>query len=157
MTETPSEHVGTAEQITDEDRVSRLYRDLDPEIAPESALQFPYDKNTGQRAESLIWRKHAPELSDVHQRGCSWKKDYIGCRTSDVGPIRQIRSRSGHSFAVEHEVEGGDFAHVAITISPTPGVSVKGAKNDLAELRHKLHQQLGELEPHQCESESDSD
>ena len=151
------------EPIPDEDSISRgCY--LPNGIDPESIFPFPSNKITGERAESVYWRKYARTIESVHERGCKRadiinerhsKKEqvfleYIGAITALVGTIRHIKTERGFSVAVNHLPEDGDRAHTHICVSePTGADRVKFKSNDRRELVHMLcSNSFGTLEKH---------
>jgi hypothetical protein len=151
----------TAEPIPDDDQVSRAYFEIPDEVDPES--QFPFTYKSNERAESVFWRKYAPTISEVHERGCRLEKiknarrtkalKYIGSRSALVAAIRQIKSGRGHKFKVIHVPEDGDRAHAHICIEPAPGVTAKQVEaNDIRELVSLLFRHFGNLEGHTCPS-----
>lgn len=154
----------SAEHIPSQDRVSRLTLDITG-IAPESLFPFRFDPKTGLRAESVFWRKYAPDIADIHRRGCVWQMnkntahaekgrphvEYIGARTSQVASVRGIKGEGGHTLGVVHCEEHGDIAHAEIRVEPASGMPAKKLKNQLVELRHHLVLAFGDLEPHKCD------
>lgn len=143
------------EIINDPEMVSRLLfepnmRREDNEIFWENVFQFP--TNAGS-TESVIWRKYAAAVADVHVLGCEKQKadrdkgrnqsTYFGSITGNVGEIRTIRSASGIGFTVVHVPDEGQFhVHVAFT----PG----SKKNDRTELKILLRSKFGALDAHAC-------
>lgn len=72
--------------------------------------------------ESTVWRRYAPEDSDVHKIGEdveALKKprkpqtSYIGFISANVGEVRSIKTARGHGFAVNHGPKEG-LHHVEI-------------------------------------------
>jgi len=143
-----------SEQITGEHDVSRLCFGVPPGLAPESAFTFA----SSDRAESAVWRKYAPQPTDVHKRGCNAETEknarrllkgvrpvqYIGFKTANVGAIRDIKSERGHQFDLIHFPENGDLAHTHIVIK-----SAKKLKpSDVLELITLLLQRFSALKPY---------
>lgn len=143
-----------SENIPDEDMISRLLFEpsmrRSDDIVWENVFQFP-SKDGG--CESVVWRKYAPEIVDVHAKGCekqladhnkgNTRSTYFGAFTGNVGSIRELRSGSGISFTIEHVPEQGIFhAHIAFP----PG----SKKTDRGELKVMLKAQFGPVESHTC-------
>lgn len=153
------EAAGQIEAIGDTESVSRAYFALPGELAPESHFQFIYDKDRDERAESVYWRRYAPSINDVHERGCSlqakWigtgsKQIYEGARTAVVERIRSIRSERGHRFEVIHYPQDSDRAHAHVAIVRASG-KVQGLnKNDKLELVRLIAVCFTNFEPHIC-------
>jgi hypothetical protein len=145
------------EIISDPEMVSRLLfepsmRREDAEIFWENVFQFP---SAAGSCESLIWRKYAVAIADVHGLGCEKQKadrkkgrdqsTYFGAITGNVGDIKAIRSAGGIGFTIVHVPDEGIFhAHVAFS----PG----SKKNDRSELKVLLRSKFGRLESHKCDS-----
>ena len=143
-----------SEQITNEHDVSRLCFGVPPGLAPESAFTFA----SSDRAESAVWRKYAPQPTDVHKRGCNIEIEknarrllkgvrpikYIGFKTANVGAIREIKSEHGHQFDVVHFPENGDLAHAHIVITSAK----KLTRNDVLELVALLLRRFSALKPY---------
>jgi hypothetical protein len=121
----------------------------DKDLFWENVFQFP---TSGGLVESLIWRKYAAALSEVHVLGCvrqtSARADgknstYFGSITGNVGDIRSLKSANGISFTLDHiPTEGQEHAHIGFT----PG----SLKNDRNTLKVLLKGIFGALEPHTC-------
>jgi hypothetical protein len=143
------------EVIPDPDMVSRLLfepsmRGADRELFWEGIFQFPSDAG---RCESVVWRKYAKDIANVHEKGCEKqssdrshgknKSTYFGAITGNVGDIRSIRSASGIYLTVEHVPDEGIFhAHV--------GFSPGSKKNDRSTLKVLLKAKFGPVEGHAC-------
>ena len=143
------------EVIPDPDMVSRLLfepsmRAGDKSLFWENIFQFP--SNAG-RCESVIWRKYAADMPDVHALGCEKqvrdrnngndKSIYFGAITGNVGDIRSIRSANGIYLTAEHVPEEGIFhAHV--------GFSPGSKKNDRNTLKVLLRSKFGSVDEHTC-------
>jgi hypothetical protein len=143
------------EIIPDLDSVSRLLfaptmRREDSDIFWENVFQFP---TIAGGCESVIWRKYAETIADVHDLGCEKQaadrnkgrnqSTYFGAITGNVGEIKSIRSANGIGFTIVHVPEEGKFhAHVAFS----PG----SKKNDRAELKVLLKSKFSALEAHTC-------
>jgi hypothetical protein len=143
-----------AEPIPDTDEVSRLLfepfmRPEDSDILWENVFQFP---DSGGRTESVVWRKYASTIVEVHALGCirqSWARDkgrnstYFGAITGNAGEIRSLKSASGVSFTIEQvPSEGQEHAHIGFTSG--------SEKNDRNSLKVLLQGKFGALEPHSC-------
>lgn len=151
------------EPIPDSDQISRGCS-VPPGVDAESVFVFKSD-SSGARVESVIWRKYAPTLMEVHERGCARTKSasekraadgkdpkiYMGSMTSLVRPIRLIRTGRGFGFAVVHLPENGDNSHAHICMEAVTASSMNDLKkNDRRELIHLLFKEFGKLEPHSC-------
>jgi hypothetical protein len=144
--------------IEDPDMVSRLLfepgmRSQDNDLHWENVFQFP---TVDGNVESVIWRKHAISIEDVHRHGCEKQKNdrakgrskstYFGAITGNVGDIRSLQSSGGIRFVVNYvPKEGKAHAHI--------GFSPGSKKNDRNELKFVLRAKFGNLEPHACENE----
>jgi hypothetical protein len=143
------------EIIPDPDMVSRLLfepfmRPEDKDIIWENVFQFP---SKAGRCESVVWRKYAVDVDDVHLLGCEKqtsdrskekRSTYFGSITGNVGEIRSIRSGNGAHFTVTHVPEDGVFhAHV--------GFSDGADKNDRNSLKVLLRAKFGAVEGHACQ------
>jgi hypothetical protein len=152
--------LGEVEEIGDGELLTRACFD-DPGLVmpPEAAFYFQYDKDRDERAESVYWRKYAPEVADIHTRGCTLQSQwaskggpmrYSGSRDAHTGSIRKIVTERGHTFDVVHYPQGGDLAHAHIAVVRAGGNVKKLSSNDRLDLIHHLVKVLGELAPHQC-------
>lgn len=106
------------EHIPDEDDVSRFL--FSPSMGGRGSeliwnyvFMFKTDRNY---CESVVWRRYASALIDVHNIGCDKEaadrvqgKDstYFGTLTGRVERIRAIRSKTGAHFLVVHAPEEG--------------------------------------------------
>jgi hypothetical protein len=143
------------EDIPDPDMVSRLLfepsmRAEDKDLIWANLFQFPSDQG---QCESVVWRKYAVDIQDVHVMGCAkqtsdrskgrHRSTYFGAITGNVGDIRSIRSPSGASLTiVQVPDEGAAHAHVGFS----PGCN----KNDRNSLKFLLKSKFGPLEAHTC-------
>jgi hypothetical protein len=143
------------EIIPDPEMVSRLLfepsmRREDENIFWENVFQFP---TAAGGCESVIWRKYAMTVADVHNLGCEKQTSdrnkgrhqttYFGAITGNVGEIKAIRSANGICFTIVHVPDEGVFhAHVAFS----PG----SKKNDRTELKVLLRSKFSALEAHAC-------
>jgi hypothetical protein len=112
------------ELIPDPDNVSRhLYSpfmgETGGDLVWDNVFMFP---SKDGNCESVVWRKYAPELQDVHKLGCDKQRrdreagknsTYFGALTAQVGAIREIRSKTGARFRVEHVPEPLHHAHIS--------------------------------------------
>jgi hypothetical protein len=142
------------EEIPDSDMVSRLL--FEPSMRPkddilwENVFQFP---SKDGNLESVIWRKYAAAIDEVHGQGCTKqtsdrqkgnaRSTYFGAITGNAGSIREIRSAGGVFFTILHvPAEGSSHAHI--------GFSPNSTKIDRVELKVLLKREFGPLEPHAC-------
>jgi hypothetical protein len=144
------------ELIPDEDDVSRHL--FGPSMGSHGTdliwdVVFMFKKDRSFR-ESVVWRKYAVTLADVHALGCNKQhKDraegkamtYLGALTSNVGRIRQIRSKSGARFQVYHAPEEG-IQHAEIRYFHDSPLT----KNDKAELKNGIRKEFYERSEHRC-------
>ncbi len=149
------------EDIPNEHTITRANFEVPGQnLAPESYFRFGYDKDRDEKAESFFWRKYAPLISEIHQKGCALEPmkrqrnptiTYVGARSATAGEIRKIESDKGHKLLVYHFEENGDRAHCHVAIEPAPGTTAKNMKGrDVTELAVKLVRVLSALEPHSC-------
>lgn len=145
------------ETIPDPDMVSRLLfdpgmRNEDKDLFWENIFQFP--SNAGN-CESVVWRKYAVAIENVHAIGCEKQKSdrskgrdksaYFGGLTGRVGDIRAIRSAGGIVFTVLHVPDEGVYhAHI--------GFSPGSKKTDRSEMKVLLRDKFGPIEAHTCDS-----
>ena len=141
--------------IPDLHGVSRLLfepsmRDEYKDLLWPAIFQFP---SADGCVESVVWRRHARTLKDVHKIGCEKQTNdrakgrsrstYFGSITGNVAAIRGLRSKSGISITVVPEPsEGIHHAHL--------GFSAGYTKVDRTELKVMLHTRFGSLDPHSC-------
>jgi hypothetical protein len=139
----------TAEEIPDSDDVSRLLFEpsmrVDQDIIWSNVFQFPSD---GGQVESVVWRKYAAAIDDVHALGCNVQSTmrekgrsstYIGAITGNVGAIRSLKSPNGVSFTVvHHPPEGQAHAHIGFTAG--------SGKSDRNSLKVRLRSVFGGIE-----------
>jgi hypothetical protein len=162
-----SDNAASVEEIPESDELGRAFFQLPEGIAPETEFPFYYDRVRGECAESVFWRKYAPSVVDLHQRGCdieSQKKaraaqqskpfqPYIGARYVIVSHVTACVTARGFSLQVIHLPENGDRAHSHIAIVPVDGqVPSKIKSNDKTELAACLLEKFGDLHWHRCES-----
>jgi hypothetical protein len=149
----------TPEDIPDGEMVGRLidfprmYHDS-MGLIWKQVFQFP-----GGQHESLVWRKYAPTVEDVHRLGCQRESEkretkpdmrYSGFISSTAGAIRGIRTQRGHGFALMHIPEEG-LHHIGVFYAPDGGASPTSLKpGDKGELKLALGQVFGDLIPHSC-------
>jgi hypothetical protein len=103
--------------------------------------------------ESTVWRRYAPEHSDVHTIGeevealikrRSPQTCYVGFISANVGEVRSIKTARGHGFAVNHEPKEG-LHHVEICFSSADGRGAEGLrKTDRNELKLLLRKTFDE-------------
>lgn len=146
----------TAEAIPDEDDVSRhlfapSMRAADSDLVWHAVFMFKSDRGY---CESLVWRKYAQALADVHELGCKKQasdraagKDctYFGALTANIGGVRAIRSKNGARFFIEHRPEEGIY-HVHICLKNGDSIT----KNDKSELKKAIRDHFSERSDHAC-------
>lgn len=142
-----------AELIPDSDDVSRLLFEpvmrVDKDLIWENVFQFP---TSGGQTESLVWRKYAATIADVHVLGCAnqsaarqkgKKATYFGAISGNVEDIRSLKSANGVSFTIDHfPNEGLEHAHIGFTAG--------SQKNDRNSLKVLLRGKFGAIETHTC-------
>ena len=146
----------TSEVIPDEDDVTRhLFAPSmgsgDADLIWHSVFMFRTERGF---CESLVWRKYAQALAAVHELGCSkqWADrnagkgcTYFGALTTNVGGLRDIRSKNGARFAITHKPdEGVHHAHICFVPSE------EFTKNDKAELKKAIKDHFSERSDHVC-------
>lgn len=148
------------EDIDDADEVSRQLfepsmRDSNGQYTWQNIFMF---KTENKFAESVVWRRHAPLIEDVHALGCVKQKNdrdegkkstYIGAMTGIVKKVREIRTANGAKFIVIHDPSGGQgiqHAHIQYDMTEKPLT-----KNDKAELKKKICELFSiNFDDHQC-------
>lgn len=146
------------EAIPSEDQVSRQV-DSPHKWHPEEErfIEVNLFQLAGPReVESLVWRKYAPELSDVHLLGCNRQAEkrttrpdwtYEGAITAQVGAVRSIVNREGDRFEIVHAPdEGLHHAHIEYRLVEAQERK-KQRKNDLKEF---LRAVFSPLVAHKC-------
>jgi hypothetical protein len=142
-----------AELIPDLDDISRLLFEpvmrLDKDLIWENVFQFP---TSGGQTESLVWRKYAATIAEVHALGCGHQAAarqkgksaaYFGGISGNVGDIRSLKSANGISFTIDHfPDEGQEHAHIGFTAG--------SQKNDRNSLKVLLRSKFGSVESHTC-------
>jgi len=141
--------------IPDDDLVARLVfdpwmRSEDKDLIWANVFQFPTEDG---KVESVVWRRHAPAISDVHTHGCEKqasdrgkgksRSTYVGAITGMVEDIKSCKSKSGSCFTVDPDPTQG-IHHVHL------GFSAGSTKADRSELKVILRSKFGALEPHSC-------
>lgn len=133
------------------DNLSGLFKEL---------LLFEFK---GDEPESVVWRKYARSIAEVHNLGRekerrdnagrppSKPQDYRGTMGANVGEVRRIRSNSGHGFDVVHEPsEGSHHCHVILQMA----AGAEFRKTDKTDLRLRLYKDLSvnsiPLKAHPC-------
>jgi hypothetical protein len=107
--------------------------------------------------ESVVWRKYAQSIQDVHAKGCERQAakrsagntiwTYEGATTANVGAIRAITSTDGDRIEVVHEPsEGVHHAHLEYRLIETQE-RIKQRKTDLKE---HLRNTFSDLDAHRC-------
>lgn len=111
-------------------------------------------KTDNQFRESIVWRKYARTLADVHGLGCQKQTNdraagkkitYFGALTGNVGRIRAIRSKTGARFQVLHVPDEG-IHHAEISYIQDRPLS----KNDKAELKRGIKEEFRDRSEHSC-------
>jgi len=147
------------EEIPDEDIINRsIYLPQHPNFDAVSSFVF----DSSERSESVIWRKYARTMFEVHAIGCaiqarmnlsrirngkSADRRYRGAIEGIVARVRQIRSQRSHGLVVEHEPHEGE-AHAEIAIRTAQGAKLK--PNDVQEIREHLGRVFSPMVPHAC-------
>jgi hypothetical protein len=151
------------EIIPDEDRVSRWL--FDPPLGDdltalgEDHLFKKVFEFEGGKCESLLWRKYASTIEEVHDLGCKQQrllrtkgrdKTYMGAITGVVGEVRTFKNINGHGFDVVHRPDGDQgIQHAEVCYALALDKSF--TRNDKAELRLALVRQIfTEVNDHQC-------
>lgn len=150
------------EHVPNEDTINRaIFFPQHKNFDAASVFQFGADEN-GSRRESVVWRKYAQTMADVHAIGCAIQvamnarragrgrpEDvrYQGSIETQVGRVRGIQSGRGHGFDVNHEPDEG-IAHAEIAMRAAPNLQLH--INDLQELRDRLFNLFGSLVAHAC-------
>jgi hypothetical protein len=123
----------------------------DKDLIWEYVFMFKTDHNF---RESVVWRKYAPALADVHVLGCNKQEadratgrmiTYFGALTGNVGRIRAIRSKTGARFEVVHVPEEG-IHHAEIGYLHDRPLT----KNDKAELKRGIKEEFADRSEHAC-------
>jgi len=144
------------EEIPNADIVSRLLEN--PRTYDRKLLDAVFEFINNEH-ESVIWRKHAPDDTDVHRYGCEWEASkrerrpnmrYVGFISVDAGAIRGIRTAKGHGFLVIHRPEEG-VQHAGIEYDFAPGAQSPG-RGEKTELKLILRNVFGSLQPHSCQA-----
>jgi hypothetical protein len=144
------------EQIPEDDEVSRLlFAPLmgapGGDLVWDNVFQFP---SADGYCESVVWRKYAPTIADVHLLGCNKQYTrpadkklitYTGAITATVANILKLASKNGVKFKVEHYPPDGIYhVHVAYEFDGTI------SKNDKVELKSELRKVFGQRSDHTC-------
>ncbi len=116
---------------------------------------FEFRKRSNQ-CESVIWRKYARSLRDVHQLGCAEERrrrveghnsTYKGATTAGVGSLRDYQNPNGHGFSVNHEPSESQWhAEVCYRISVENALTAV----DKAELRQAAFDHFSDFRRHVC-------
>jgi hypothetical protein len=123
----------------------------DGNLVWDNVFMFKTERNF---KESVVWRKYAPKICDVHVLGCVKQTadrangkncSYFGALTGNVDEIRRIRSKTGAYFEVIHvPVEG--IHHAEIGYSHDRALT----KNDKAELKSEIRRKFHDRADHRC-------
>jgi hypothetical protein len=147
-----------AEEIPSQDQVSRHIDS--PEKWHPDERRFVEDRlflfKKPEEVESMVWRKYAPLIGDVHALGCARQVDrrvsrpdwtYEGAITAQVGEIRSIQNSAGDRFEVVHApAEGEHHVHIECQFAQDQQY-LKQRKSDLKEFLRKI---FSPLEAHSC-------
>ena len=108
-------------------------------------FEFPTEY---KRCDSLVWRKYAATLEEVHRIGCNGKRssDYRGFISANVGKLREVETASKHRFEVNHEPNEGQH-HAEICVRPIDKLS----PSKKADIRTWLSRLFSAPEYHLCE------
>lgn len=104
---------------------------------------FVFPSKQGRR-ESVVWRKYAPKIDDVHVLGCRFQNEsrrYRGATTARCGDITSYRNKNGHGLTIEHvPAEGRWHAEICCGVSGPDRVDLIG----------HLKSVFSNLDPHVC-------
>jgi hypothetical protein len=105
--------------------------------------------------ESVVWRRYAVDIAEVHALGCAkqvadrdaGKKDcaYFGALTGNVDELRSIKSKNGAGLQVLH-VPAEGFHHAEISYLHDRELT----KNDKAELKDGIKKKFLARADHRC-------
>jgi hypothetical protein len=73
---------------------------------------FVFPSKHGRR-ESIVWRKYAPKIEEVHALGCRFQnvsRAYRGAITARCWDITSYRNKNGHGLTIEHAPAEGQVA-----------------------------------------------
>jgi hypothetical protein len=104
--------------------------------------------------ESVVWRKYAPTIAEMHAHGCAKQAadreagkncTYLGALTGNVDEVRTIRSKNGARFEVLHvPTEGIHHAEIGYLHDR------QLTKNDKAELKDGLKKKFLVRDDYTC-------
>jgi hypothetical protein len=104
---------------------------------------FVFPSKQGRR-ESVVWRKYAPKIDDVHALGCRFQSEsraYRGAITARCGDITLYRNKNGYRLTIEHAPAEGIW-HAEI--------SCDASGPDRVDLISHLKLVFSKLDPHLC-------
>jgi hypothetical protein len=116
-----------------------------------NVFMFKTDRNY---RESVVWRKYAATIAEVHALGCTKqagdreagkKFTYFGALTGNVDEVRKIRSKTGARFQVLHVPDEGNH-HAEISYLHDRELT----KNDKAELKDAIKKKFLARAEHTC-------
>ena len=108
--------------------------------------------------ESLVWRRYAPTIADVHAIGCGkqWAdraaertQTYTGALTANIGVVRNLRSLKGGRFLIEQVPDEGEW-HLHICFDQAHSLT----RNDKTELKKHIKDAFAERSGHTCPDEA---
>lgn len=146
------------EDIPPGDDVSRYidsphkWSSAERKVIDSTLFEFPRP----EEVESVVWRKYAPHLDDVHALGCERQKlkretkpswTYEGAITARVAEIRQLKNIAGDGFTVVHAPDEGRYhAHIGLAMAGGDD-RIRQRKSDLKE---RLRGVFSQPDAHVC-------
>jgi hypothetical protein len=149
-----------AEDIPSEDAVSRMI-DSPEKWSPEEK-KFIDERvflfKTPDEVESVVWRKYAPEIADVHAIGCARQAEkrlneahsswtYEGAASAAVSAIRSIQNIKGDHLEVSHAPDEG-IHHAHLELRFLAGNDFR--KQRKADLKEAVRNLFSVMEAHRC-------
>jgi len=148
------------ETIPSEDAVSRMI-DSPEKWSPEEQ-KFIDERvflfKTPDEVESVVWRKYASAIADVHVIGCgrqaekrrseahsSWT--YEGATTAPVSAVRSIQNIKGDRVEVSHAPDEG-IHHAHLELHFSDGKDFR--KQRKADLKEAVRNLFSVIEAHRC-------
>lgn len=147
------------ELIPSEDQVSRHIDSPNKWNAEEKrfVLEQLFTLPSPDGVDSLVWRKYAPTIADVHSLGCARQRSkrvenknwtYEGASTAGVHDVRAIQTAAGDRLEVTHEPDEGIYhAHVGYLLAAGQE-RIKQRKLDLKEHLRNLF--IRQFDGHRC-------
>lgn len=142
------EPIGAGERLSRLVFFPSMFNESRELLWPGGVFQFRDDKG---RRESLVWRKYAPSVEEVHEIGCrleSPKRKYVGAITAHSDPLLSFSNQNGHGFDLVHRPEEGGPWHAEICCKANPAHQFK--KTDKLELIAYLREIFSPVEQHSC-------